>query len=291
MRLLFLTATRVPDAPSPLLEQVAGLVRQRGHQVEQVTAERALLDLAGLTPERDLYVLKSHTEHSLSIAAALDEQGARLLNPLAACAATQDKARCHRRLAAAGIPVPRTLVTGDYGCVVEALRSETPLVVKPVRGHRGIGVEVISKPEQLRGRMAPQSPLLVQQFVPGSGEDLKVYVVGQRVWAVRKPFSSDSFTRPGRAVPVSGEVADIALRAGAALGLGLYGVDIVEGSDGPVVVDVNYFPGYKGCADVATHMATYLESYARGDIDLALPEFREWTTAAGATAAALRQAV
>lgn len=290
MRLRFLTAIRVPDVPSPLVAQVAELLRLRGHHVELVIAERELLDFGDLTPECDLYVLKSHTELSLSVAAALDEQGTRLLNPLAVCAATHDKARSHGRLAAAGVPVPRTLVTGDYACAADALRSKTPLVVKPVRGHHGVDVEVIRTPEQLRGRRAPRSPLLVQDYVPGPGEDLKIYVVGQRVWAVRKPFSRGSFTRPGRPVPVPDEVADIALRAGAALGLGLYGVDIVESPHGPVVVDVNNFPGYKGCAEVAVPMASYIEAYARGDIDLHLPAFGDLPTAAPLTGTTLKPA-
>jgi ribosomal protein S6--L-glutamate ligase len=288
MRMLFLTAVRVPDVPSPLLVHVAELLRVRGHQVEQVTAERELLDLGELLPQRDLYVLKSHTELSLSIAAALDEQGARLLNPLGACAATQDKVRCHRRLTAAGVPVPRTLVTGDCDCAASALRSDAPLVVKPLRGHRGVGVEVIGEREQLRGRVSPRSPVLVQEFVPGSGEDLKVYVVGRRVWAVRKPFSPLSFTQPGHAVSVSREVADIALRAGTALGLGVYGLDLIVGPEGPVVVDLNYFPGYKGCSGVAAPMAAYVEAYARGQIDLALPAFRDRRTASRVAGAPLK---
>jgi ribosomal protein S6--L-glutamate ligase len=278
MRMLFLTATRVPDVPSPLLTDVADRLRRRGHDIAQVTVERTVVDVAGLVPDRDLYLLKSHTELGLSIAAALDEQGARLLNPVASCAATQDKLRCHRRLSAAGVPVPHTVVTGDYACArsaLSALEPGAPAVLKPLRGHRGVDVEVIRDGEQLRGRPAPASPLLVQQLVTGPGEDLKVYVVGQRVWAVRKPFSTLSFTRPGHPVQVSRVVEDIALRAGAALGLGLYGLDMIESPHGPVVVDLNYFPGYKGCAGVAGPMAAYIDAFARGHVTLALPALRD----------------
>jgi ribosomal protein S6--L-glutamate ligase len=279
MRMRFLTATRVPDVPSPLLVEVADRLRRRGHQVDQLTAERAVLDVGALVPDHDLYLLKSHTELSLSIAAALDEQGARVLNPVPACAATQDKLRCHRRLVAAGVPVPRTRVVGDYAGAGSVLVAGTSAVLKPVRGHRGVNVEVIRGREQLRGRAAPGSPVLVQDFVAGPGEDLKVYVVGRQVWAVRKPFSPLSFTRPGHAVPVSGEVEDIACRAGAALGLGLYGLDMIESPDGPVVVDLNYFPGYKGCAGVAAPMAAYIDAYARGHLTLDLPAFQSLAAA------------
>jgi hypothetical protein len=72
-------------------------------------------------------------------------------------------------------------------------------------------------------------------------------------------------------VPVTREVEDLALRAGAATGLGLFGLDIIEGADGPVVVDTNYFPGYKGCVGVAGPMAAYVHDYANGALDLVLP--------------------
>lgn len=273
MKLQFLTATRVPDVPSPLLVEVTRLLRQLGHQVNHLILEQELLDVERMSPDHDLYLLKSHTELSLSVAAVLHEQGARLLNPWAACAATQDKLRAHRRLQAAGVPVPRTLVTGDYSCIA-ALERWVPLVLKPVRGHRGAGVEVIHDPEQLRDRPCPTTPMLLQQLVDGPGEDLKVYVVGHQVWAVRKPFGRLSFTAPGRAVPVSPDVEEIALRAGAALGLGIYGLDVIESAAGPVVVDLNYFPGYKGCCGVAAPMAAYIDAYARGLIDLRVPSMQ-----------------
>ena len=106
--------------------------------------------------------------------------------------------------------------------------------------------------------------MLVQQFIAGTGEDLKVYVVGEKVFAVRKPFSATSFGVPGVPCAVSSLVRDIALRCGRAFGLGLYGVDIIESAAGPVVVDLNYFPGYKGVPDAAALIAGYIEDYACG---------------------------
>ena len=270
MRLFFLGVQRVPDVPSPLLVEVSERLRALGHEVEHGTTERLLVDATGLTPGHDLYLLKSHTELALSVAAGLDAQGARILNPYPACAAAQDKLLAGRRLHAAGVPVPRTFVTGSWQRVADALDGR-PKIVKPVRGHRGAGVEVVRSPADVAGRPEPTTALVVQDLVDGPGEDLKVYVVGERVWAVRKPFSPDSFTRPGRAVPVTREVEEIALRTGAATGLGLFGLDIIEGAGGPVVVDLNYFPGYKGCVGVAEPMTAYIDAYAHGRVQLALP--------------------
>ena len=102
--------------------------------------------------------------------------------------------------------------------------------------------------------------MLVQEHIPGPGEDLKVYVVGDQVFAVRKPFSETSFAVPGRPVRVDAEVRALALRAGRALGLGLFGLDVIESPDGPVVVDANYFPGYKGVPDAGRLIGEYIDA-------------------------------
>jgi ribosomal protein S6--L-glutamate ligase len=95
--------------------------------------------------------------------------------------------------------------------------------------------------------------------------------VGEQVFAVRKPFSASSFTQPGRPCAVSSKVRDIALRCGRAMGLGLYGIDMIESEDGPIVVDLNYFPGYKGVPAAAPLIADYVAGYARGRHKLAPP--------------------
>lgn len=256
MRIRWLLARRDPDLPSPLVLEVTGLLRARGHEVDGVLCEDVLTPVAGARDEapHDLVVLKSHTELALSLASTLEDEGAAVLNAAAACRVVQDKLLTTRRLAAAGVPVPRTHVTASWDCVAE-LAVTGPVLVKPLRGHRGVGVEVVPGPSGLTARRAPVAPMLAQELVPGSGEDLKVYVAGRRVWAVRKPFSPRSFAVAGRPVEVDDEVARIALRVGEVCGLELYGIDVLESPEGPVVVDVNSLPGYKGCVGVAAPIA------------------------------------
>jgi ribosomal protein S6--L-glutamate ligase len=271
MRLYLLLVRRVPPVPSPLLVDVAARLRARGFTVDSGTPEEMLIDADRLTPRHDLYLLKSHTELALSLAGSLAAQGARFLNPYPSCAAAQDKVLATRRLRSAGLPVPRTYVTGQVGLLRALLEERGALLIKPLRGHRGAGVYVLRRPADLAALPPLDRPVVAQDLVPGPGEDLKVYVVGERTWAVRKPFSSSSFTVPGRPVPVSPEIEAIARRAGDACGLGLFGLDLIESTDGPVIVDLNYFPGYKGCAGVAGPMAAYIADYATGRCDLALP--------------------
>lgn len=272
MKVHFLLTRRVPAVPSPVLLEVFEMLKQQGFDVESDIAEEIVSQPDQLSVTHDLYLLKSHTELSLSLAGVLHSQGAQMLNPYLSCITTQDKIIASQRLYAAGVPVPQTWVTGELS-LLRSLVEKQPLIIKPYRGHRGAGIYIVHTQAELDAVPQPETPMIIQEYMEGTGEDLKVYVVGENVFAVRKTFSASSFTLAGRPYPVSPEVREIALRVGKALGLGLFGLDVIESPNGPVVVDVNYFPGYKGVPDIAPLIANYIEDYANGDIQLALPAF------------------
>src|SRR5436305_235152 len=73
----------------------------------------------------------------------------------------------------------------------------------------------------------PQA-LLAQEAVPSSGEDLKVYVAGDWVAAITRPYPVvTEQDRRGRPAKVPPKVREVALASGKALGLELYGVDFL----------------------------------------------------------------
>ena len=106
------------------------------------------------------------------------------------------------------------------------------LIIKPHLGHRGAGISFVREPSDLEKIPPFTSPMIIQEFIEGTGEDLKIYVVGDQVFGVSKPFSESSFTVPGRPVPISEEVRQLSLRVGKICGLGLYGLDIIESPRG-----------------------------------------------------------
>jgi ribosomal protein S6--L-glutamate ligase len=162
VKLYFLLVRRVPPVPSPVLVEVFQRLERRGFTVDGGIAEEVVQRVDTLEPEHDLYLLKSHTELSLSIAGALHARGARLLNPYESCLAAQNKIVASRRLRAAGVPVPRSWVTEDF----ELLRNvveRMPLIVKPYLGHRGIGIHVLRTPRDLARLHAPDTTVIVQE--------------------------------------------------------------------------------------------------------------------------------
>jgi ribosomal protein S6--L-glutamate ligase len=261
MRVACMLDRRAHAMPTPLLESVFGRLELRRIHVHWIVPEEQLTRADALEPQYDLYLLKSQSQLALSLAAILHARGARLLNRYPACAAVRDKVVAAGRLRAAGIPAPRTWVTHDLG-LLESLLQRGPLVVKPQNGLHGAGVHVLRRTADLAALPPPDGPQLVQELVQGIGTDLKLYVVGGRVFGVRKPFSRDSYAEPGEPCEVPEAARDIALRCGRAFGLGLYGLDVIESPDGPVVVDVNYFPGYRGIPGADALIADYVERLA-----------------------------
>ena len=251
-------------SPNPALVLVFDILRGRGFQVEIGIAEQMLLRPEELSVKHDLYILKSHTDLWLSLAGVLHQQGARLLNPYLPCIATQNKIMTARRLHVAGVPIPRSWVTGNLNLLNGVARG-MPLVMKPFDGRRGNGVHIVSEPGKLASVPLPRRPVLVQEFVHGPAEELKVSVVGTEVFAVRQPRTTNGKTPPRIPCAVSAEVRRIALRCGEVCGLSLYGLDMIEGFGGPVVVDLNYFPSYRGVAEAAPVIADYIEAYLAND--------------------------
>jgi len=66
---------RVPPVPSPILVEVFEKLKGRGYSVDSGIAEEMLMRPDVIKPEYDLYLLKSHTELTLSLAGILHDQG------------------------------------------------------------------------------------------------------------------------------------------------------------------------------------------------------------------------
>lgn len=270
MKLHFMIVRRVPPVPSPVLVECYDILRGRGYTVTEDIAEEVLQRPDLMKIEADLYLLKSHTELSLALAGVLFTQGANMLNPYQSCSLIQSKIITAKLLRQAGIPAPDSWVTNDLNLAKQLLEKH-PLIIKPHMGHRGAGVHLCRTPEDIDKIPAPTTPMIIQEAIPGPGEDLKIYCVGDQVQGVRKQFSATSFSVAGRHGEITDEVRRISQRVGEVCGLGLYGLDIIESDRGPYVVDVNYFPGYKGVPNVAGLIADYVDDYAKGKVTLKLP--------------------
>src|SRR2546425_4123944 len=113
-------------------------------KLDLICPEKQMLDLAAVTVQSDLYILKSGTELALSMAGALHALGAVTLNPYPTVAMMRNKIIVTRMLQQAGLPTPASYVASDPSEFAPLLDSG-PLILKPYRGSRGVGIRIIRR--------------------------------------------------------------------------------------------------------------------------------------------------
>ncbi len=161
-------------------------------------------------------------------------------------------------LAQLDIPVPDAFMALDSAVLNESRPSFGDLAVyKTAIGTHGGGTWQVSQDDEVNAKVGHRRAFL-QDMIGGSEErnrDLRVYVVGERIVGAMTRFAPDRDWRTnvalgGDVADASEElpeaVADLALRATAALGLDYAGVDLVEGSEDWYVLEVNPTAGFRG---------------------------------------------
>jgi ribosomal protein S6--L-glutamate ligase len=270
MRIGLILVRHPVERESPIMPEVARLLSERGVDVDPLYPDEEAADLGRLRVEHDLYVLKSGTETALSLAGALHACGASILNPYPVAAACRDKVMTTQLLRAAGVPLPDSYVAARPE-QLKPLLERGPLVVKPSRGSQGRGVHVVRTAAELAEVKAGAHPLLAQRYKEPKGRDRKLYRIGERVFGVKRTWPARTYEdKLGEPFPVSDELREIVWRCGTAIGIDLYGVDVIE-SDCAYVVDMSSFPGFKGVPDAAALLADYIYEAGRRALEGVAP--------------------
>lgn len=255
------------DRLNPVVSEALELLSRRGIHVERLGPGSApSRAVTAPRPELDLAYVKTSREPGLTLAGALDAAGVPTLNAFARLSALTNKLAAAAALARAGLPTPETWLASAETVGWELARG--PLVLKPCRGSRGVGVRVVRGPgEADLGR----GPTLAQRFVAGDGVDRKLYVLGGRVLGLRRRPAASGVYRDWAEKAAASEpfepdagLATLALDCGRALGLALFGLDVIVGEAGPSVVDVNPCAGFVGVPGGAALLAEALAAAARG---------------------------
>lgn len=166
---------------------------------------------------------------------------------------SRDKLRSLQILARAGVGLPKTVFTNyakDVDHVIESVGG-APLVLKLLEGTQGLGV-VLAETHNAANSVIEafnglKARVIAQQFIKESGgADIRVFVVdGIVVGAMKRQGKEGEFRsnlhRGGSAsiIELSDQEELTAIKATKALGLGVAGVDMLQSSRGPLVLEVN----------------------------------------------------
>lgn len=220
----------------------------------------------------------SITFYGLAVVRQFEMMGVYCVNESQAIARSRDKLRCLQILSRHDIGLPPTVYTrqADHvpGCMEKV--EGPPVVVKLLEGTQGIGVVLAESTRAAASVIEAfhglDQNILIQKFIrEANGSDIRALVVGRKVVAaMRRQAVAGEFRsnihRGGKSrnMRLPAEYRRTALAAARVLGLRVAGVDMIESSEGPMVMEVNSSPGLEGIqktsgVDVAAAIIEHIE--------------------------------
>ena len=269
MKLAILSSSRNCYSTKRLVEAA----KQRGHKVTVVNTKQLAIDLQRSRP--DLYYRQkklaqfdavlprigaSITYFGTAVVRQFEQMDVFSANSSAGISNSRDKLRSLQIFSRHHIGIPPTTFVREKHDVLPAIErvGGAPVVIKLIEGTQGIGVllaETVKSAEAIIELLQAQKQnVLIQKFVAESkGRDIRAFVVGDEVvGAMRRVAQGQEFRsnvhRGGltEKVELNDEYRETAVRAAQIMGLKVAGVDMLEGKDGPQIMEVNSSPGLEG---------------------------------------------
>ncbi len=173
---------------------------------------------------------------------------------------SRDKLRSLQILSRAGLGLPKTIFT-NYSKNVEGIVDQVggaPVIIKLLEGTQGIGVILAETKKAAESVIEAfnnlQARVIVQEFIKeAGGADIRAIVIdGRVVGAMKRQGKEGEFRsnlhRGGTAevIELTDEEETAAIKAAKAMGLSIAGVDMLQSSRGPLILEVNSSPGLEG---------------------------------------------
>tara|TARA_R100000935_G_scaffold36196_1_gene57123 strand:- start:251256 stop:252128 length:873 start_codon:yes stop_codon:yes gene_type:complete len=191
---------------------------------------------------------------------------------------SRDKLRSLQILSRAGLGLPKTIFT-NYSKNVAGIVDQVggaPVIIKLLEGTQGIGVILAETKKAAESVIEAfnnlQARVIVQEFIKeAGGADIRAIVIdGRVVGSMKRQGKEGEFRsnlhRGGSAeiIELTDEEETAAIKAAKAMGLGIAGVDMLQSSRGPLILEVNSSPGLEGIEkatgkDIAREIIKYIE--------------------------------
>lgn len=244
-----------------------------GHQVDVIDTLHCYMDITSSRPtvryhgqelpKYDAVIPRigaSITFYGTAVVRQFEMMDTFSINESVAISRSRDKLRSLQLLSRKGIGLPRTGFANRPDKIKDLIKNVggAPLVIKLLEGTQGIGVVLAETNKTaeaiIEAFMGLDADILVQEFVKeAGGADIRCLVVGGKVVAAMKRQGAEgefrsNLHRGGSAtlVKLTKEERATAVNAAKVMGLNFCGVDILQSSTGPMVMEVNSSPGLEG---------------------------------------------
>jgi ribosomal protein S6--L-glutamate ligase len=276
-------------------QRLVEAAQQRGHEVQVIDTLRCYMNITSHKPEihyrgQNLAGFEaviprigaSITFYGTAVVRQFEMMGVFTLNESVAIARSRDKLRSLQLLSRKGIGLPVSGFAHSPDDIEDLVKmvGGAPVVIKLLEGTQGIGVVLAETHKAaesvIEAFMGLKANILVQEFIKeAGGTDIRCFVIGDRVVAAMQRRAKEgefrsNLHRGGTAelIRITPEERSTAVRAAAAMGLNVAGVDILRSHHGPVIMEVNSSPGLEGIEkatgnDIAAMIIEFIEKNAR----------------------------
>ncbi len=252
-------------------KRIAEEAENRGHYIELIDHTKCSVKLGSGKPK--VYYFNENitdafdaiiprigakvTKHGASIVKEFEMNGVFSTAHALSISRARNKVRTLQILSRKHIPIPDTLFSinpDDIEHQIELLGGP-PVIIKLQEGTQGLGVILAESKKSAKSIIDTfykmDTGILIQKYIEESnGEDIRIFVVGQKIVASMKRTSDvgefrSNVHRGGITETVSPTPKEehMALSATKHLGLGVAGVDIIRSKKGPLLIEVNASPG------------------------------------------------
>ncbi|HET9847314.1 MAG TPA: lysine biosynthesis protein LysX [Candidatus Dormibacteraeota bacterium] len=238
-------------------------LRHRGIAFERLDEDRIQFPIGGDVPAVDVVLDRSvHHGRSLYATTLLNAAGVPTVNSGQVAHICGDKILTSSTLAAAGVPVPKTVIAFTPESALDAIEAMGyPVVLKPMVGSWGRLLAKINDRDAAEAILEHKDTLgsyqhgifYIQEFVRKPQRDIRAIVIGDRtIGAIYRTADHwiTNTARTGQAspCPITPEIDKLCQDAAAAIGGGFLAIDLLEHQDGLLVNEVNYTPEFHGFA-------------------------------------------
>lgn len=194
---------------------------------------------------------------------------------------SRDKLRSMQILSRAGLGLPKTVFANysmDTDAILDAVNG-APVIIKLLEGTQGLGVVLAENRKAASSVIEAfnglKARVIIQEFIKeAGGADIRAFVVnGEVVGAMKRQAKEGEFRsnlhRGGTSsvIKLKRSEKSAAINAATKLGLKVAGVDMLQSSRGPLILEVNSSPGLEGIEnatgiDIAGKIVSFIEDSA-----------------------------